>query len=514
MGSFYGEVVNFYDFKENRPHKIVVAIDEFAHPHTAIRLQEKFKEGHTTIGIIPEQINLIWTDNASNMMAATFLPDDATSAEDDQSLDGDSQFEVFVVSLNEGDEEDDLIQRHFGDPIHTKNLVSKMCTDNRKFKTSSNVIESARKLVKTINGSPTLKQDWSNVCQYVLIGDVQTRFDSTFLMTQRLCNTEVVEQLPRFIARHTDAISTNLLPGSYQWKELEALNSLLKPFHQCTLLLSGDAWTLSLLYPLIHLLLNRHLSTESQPSASFPRLAQAMLKDLTRRFKWLQEKTYFKLITFLDPSLAILFNGPPFSDDIPSMKEAFVKGYLNWKDTCSGIREMDQIDTATLTLEDDDVLETDHQTEPQLAQSSSTLSWSDFYVERSDTDEEEESQSLSQSQPILLSQEYVREDLKAKLKKQFDIYHSQIPTYNSVTPSFQIDLKKHAEYLHSFWLGQATLSPELSQFALANECFSGSGTGVERLFSGAAIQAEGRLRVISNEALRERTLIASNRDLL
>ena len=77
-------------------------------------------------------------------------------------------------------------------------------------------------------------------------------------------------------------------------------------------------------------------------------------------------------------------------------------------------------------------------------------------------------------------------------------------------PGFDIDLKHHSEYLHKFWRDRLSTVPELSQFA----CFSGAGVGVERLFSGAAIQAEGRLRVLSNTGLRERTMIASNRDLI
>ena len=85
---------------------------------------------------------------------------------------------------------------------------------------------------------------------------------------------------------------------------------------------------------------------------------------------------------------------------------------------------------------------------------------------------------------------------------------------DNLQPLFEIDLNKHVEYVHKFWRARLLTAPELSHFALANLCFSGAGVGVERLFSGAAIQAEGRLRVLSNSALRERTLIASNRQWL
>ena len=138
----------------------------------------------------------------------------------------------------------------------------------------------------------------------------------------------------------------------------------------------------------------------------------------------------------------------------------------------------------------------------------SEMLWSDFYEDRSD--EEENFPSLftpppSASQP---------EEIAVKLSAQFESYCANISTYEHMKPGFDIDLKHHSEYLHKFWRDRLSTVPELSQFALANLCFSGAGVGVERLFSGAAIQAEGRLRVLSNTGLRERTMIASNRDLI
>ena len=106
------------------------------------------------------------------------------------------------------------------------------------------------------------------------------------------------------------------------------------------------------------------------------------------------------------------------------------------------------------------------------------------------------------------------EEIAVKLSAQFESYCANISTYEHMKPGFDIDLKHHSEYLHKFWRDRLSTVPELSQFALANLCFSGAGVGVERLFSGAAIQAEGRLRVLSNTGLRERTMIASNRDLI
>ena len=47
-----------------------------------------------------------------------------------------------------------------------------------------------------------------------------------------------------------------------------------------------------------------------------------------------------------------------------------------------------------------------------------------------------------------------------------------------------------------------------------NLCLSGSGVDVEGLFCATVIQYEARLRRLSNEVLRQRTITATNKDLL
>ena len=139
--------------------------------------------------------------------------------------------------------------------------------------------------------------------------------------------------------------------------------------------------------------------------------------------------------------------------------------------------------------------------------STSGMLWSDFYVDHSDDDDILANPQFLASPPVPLSQP---DDLVTKLGAQFDTYCTNIVNYEHVKPSFEIDLNKHAEYVQILARSLADSSKTIPL------CFgfSGAGVGVERLFSGAAIQAEGRLRVLSNSALRERTLIASNRQWL
>ena len=200
---------------------------------------------------------------------------------------------------------------------------------------------------------------------------------------------------------------------------------------------------------------------------NFPRLSAAMAKDLERRFAYLDEEDYFKLATLLDPSLSVLFVGPPFSGEVSRLKEVFAKSFLEWKRNCTVCIETEVIREVEVT---------EAQVPSQDDTRHSEMLWSDFYEDRSD--EEENFPSLftpppSASQP---------EEIAVKLSAQFESYCANISTYEHMKPGFDIDLKHHSEYLHKFWRDRLSTVPELSQFALANLCFSGAGVGVERLF--------------------------------
>ena len=169
--------------------------------------------------------------------------------------------------------------RHYGDPIHTKNLIMKLCSKLR-FKSTCDLINNARAFVNTVHKSATLKQEWDRVCSLSLVGDVPTRFDSTFLLASRLACQPVAEALPDFVIKQK--ISTNILPGTYHWSELEGFNRLMEPIYNSTLILSSDHFSISHLFPLMTMLLPRYLEKETTHQSSFPKLAKTMLEDLKK----------------------------------------------------------------------------------------------------------------------------------------------------------------------------------------------------------------------------------------
>ena len=76
-------------------------------------------------------------------------------------------------------------------------------------------INDARAFVNTVHISASLNQDWNRMCALSLVGDVPTRFDSTFLFTSRLECEEVAAIVPDFVIQHSDKDTTNILPGTF-----------------------------------------------------------------------------------------------------------------------------------------------------------------------------------------------------------------------------------------------------------------------------------------------------------
>ena len=108
-------------------------------------------------------------------------------------------------------------------------------------------------------------------------------------------------------------------------------------------------------------------------------------------------------------------------------------------------------------------------------------------------------------------------NLKLHLKKKHPEWQKQLEVKETAEKKAKTDSQsRKVTTMESFVniAGSSSRSATTPLPASDYLCFSGAGVGVERLFSGAAIQAEGRLRMLSNTGLRERTMIASNRDLI
>ena len=96
------------------------------------------------------------------------------------------------------------------------------------------------------------------------------------------------------------------------------------------------------------------------------------------------------------------------------------------------------------------------------------------------------------------------------IRLQFEEYWNELhqPVEQNVSVK---NLKERGNQLRQYWKSKKQQWPKLSTFTLGHLAFSGASIGVERLFSGAAIQVEGKMRSLTNAALNERAMIASYR---
>ena len=147
------------------------------------------------------------------------------------------------------------------------------------------LINDSLAFVNTMHRSASLNQDLSRMCPLSLLGDVPTRFDSTFL-SPRL-DAKKCSVLPDFVIQHSDRVTTNIFPGNFHWSNLKDFDRLMEPIWSSTQILSCDHFSVSNLFPLMTMLLPRYSGEETTMHSSLPILGKIMLDDRKKRFSWL-----------------------------------------------------------------------------------------------------------------------------------------------------------------------------------------------------------------------------------
>ena len=118
----------------------------------------------------------------------------------------------------------------------------------RKFdevKSHRSVLGKCRSLIKRVNKSTKVTERLVSLCQKKLIRDCPTRWSSTYLVIERLLQvrlplTTVLQEV------EWDNLATS------DWKHLENVHRLLKPFAQYTSLVSGEEYvTISSIIPVL-----------------------------------------------------------------------------------------------------------------------------------------------------------------------------------------------------------------------------------------------------------------------
>lgn len=170
--------------------------------------------------------------------------------------------------------------------VHTLQLV----INDSVFKdeAAALLIQKCRKLVGHFKSSRYLTQ-FQETCglpEHSLIQDVDTRWNSTYLMMERFNEQKVAVNL--YMAER-DGID---VPTVEEWNFINNLVIVLKCFYQATLNLSADSSCVSIIIPLLAML-NTKLAVKSQDSENISVLKQRLRESLNKRFSYV--KNFFTI---------------------------------------------------------------------------------------------------------------------------------------------------------------------------------------------------------------------------
>ena len=133
--------------------------------------------------------------------------------------------------------------------------------------------------------------------EHSLMQDVETRWNSTYKMMERVC-----EQQASICAALVDVKRLDLMLQSDDIKIIEKIIQILQPFFQITESVSGESYgTLSSIRPLLYHLLNDALSPTSDDPGVVKQLKEAVKKNLQQRYQSTEVSKLLDVACFLDP---------------------------------------------------------------------------------------------------------------------------------------------------------------------------------------------------------------------
>lgn len=264
--SYLGVTAHFFSQRDHRRHRVTLAVKRMSHPHNAESIRELIDEVLKEWSIPLSQVGAVITDNGSNMVKAFQQQcfangEDEEDAEEEDESDSWKEFDETESDTITDDEEDfvarefehDMAFKFFGKRLscfaHTLQLV--VLKFNKEL-SCKEVLKKVCALVKKVKKSSKATEKLLSLCHKKLVGNCPTRWSSTYLMIERLLEvrvplTKVLEEL------EWDNLATS------EWKTLENMHLLLKPFAQYTSLVSGEEYTtISSVIPIV-MEINLHL---------------------------------------------------------------------------------------------------------------------------------------------------------------------------------------------------------------------------------------------------------------
>ena len=151
------------------------------------------------------------------------------------------------------------------------------------------------------------KQEALGCNSHKLIQDVDTRWNSTFEMVER-----IIEQQASICAALADQKRLDLLPKDAEFQILEELVTVLKPFKEVTHQVSAQVYvTISAIWPILHHLRVQALRVVSSDSLAIQAMKKEMKQNLDGRYKSESIIEMLDKACFVDPR----FKRMPFLSD-------------------------------------------------------------------------------------------------------------------------------------------------------------------------------------------------------
>ena len=251
------------------------------------------------------KIGIIMTDSGSNMIKAFRQPIDSGEESEDDNEDEEEKFEDYEKDFDDKEIKHEITFKVFAKRIscfaHTVQLIVQRFIEDVTYK---EILQRTYSLVKKVNMSCKATEMLIAQCGKKLVSNCPTRWSSTYLLLERLLQvkgplTTVLNEL------EWDNLATS------EWKAIETICQLLKPFAQYMTFASGEEYTtISGVLPII-MELNLHLE-EKKRNIKLSSLASKLQSDLKQRFKRftdpadLDYEPLFLVSTMLDPCYKVL----------------------------------------------------------------------------------------------------------------------------------------------------------------------------------------------------------------
>ena len=233
---------------------LVLSTEAMEKRHTAVNISQRLRE-ISTEWKIADKVEAIVHDNAANMVLAATLLDE------------------------------ELDWGHVACVGHTLQLS---INDGLKEATISKMVSIARKIVGHFNHSAlacsklhAVEEQQGRKKLLNLVQDVPTRWNSTFLMLDRL----VLLSNAVMAVLDGEKDTSRLKLSGTQWDLAKEVVGVLKPLQMATTVLSMDTNpSPSCVYPVVHGLVNQHLVVRDGDSVPVRKLKERVASDLEERF--------------------------------------------------------------------------------------------------------------------------------------------------------------------------------------------------------------------------------------